>query len=64
MEEVYTCTCGCQAWSLQETKIRCAKCGKCVPADELISFDELISSQEFNAHIRAVEGVKKGVESG
>ncbi len=62
MEEVYTCICGFQTWIIYSDRIRCGKCERTLRADEVVTDDELISPQEFNAHIRAVESVKKGVE--
>ena len=28
MEEVYTCACGCQSWTIYGLRIECTKCGR------------------------------------
>ena len=63
MEEVYTCICGCQIWVVSSGHIECGRCRHKISTDEIVSDDGLIGAQEFNAHIHAVESMKKGVES-
>lgn len=50
MDEVYTCICGNQEWSIHERIVRCTKCGKeykYCDIDEYVTY-EPISPGEFN----------------
>ena len=47
MDEVYTCLCGCQHWSIHDGFIRCMLCGKDYKHQTYVKkFNEKIKKQK------------------
>lgn len=53
MEEVYTCTCGGQEFTIQGSSITCPKCGRIYELMWEVGIDgQMESPEEFNERIR------------